>query len=358
MLSQLAAGIAGAGTGVALSQLITLPVPAAPSGAALGAGLTLALIVVLAMLWWRAAARRWIAALRVTKLVRAMDGIRALVAETAWQEWQRAEERSATSDYARVMAGIVEDIAAGLQSRSADLPGHATHGSSGPERPPKHHQAVHDLVFIDLCDAVADVLSRLCALLVSSNLVPVDGAMVRRELTASLVRYDTHLTTVGLQEPPPFGRASPSRPLLVKALMERATDLQELMRSGVEDAHIVQHCAPEQLMLLETDPASAELIRFAPQAAQESVSTPFLVRAGRAAHDHPVDWTVASSMAGLLRLVPLRASAVQEVWPASGRLLAGDGGYRGFPDEGDQTGVTAGDEWQYPATGQDGAAGE
>lgn len=360
VLSQLAVGIAGAGAGVALTRLITLPVPAAPSGAVLGTVLTLVFAVILAMLWWLVAAGRWTSALRVAQLAKATDGIRALVAETAREEWQRAEDRGATSDYARVLAGIVEDIAAGLQAHAADLPGPGARGPSGPVRPPKHHQVVHDLVVIDICDAVADVLSRLSTMLGSSSLVSVDGATVRRELTAILLLYDAHLATVGLQEPPPFGRESQQRPLLVKSLMERATDLQELMRSGVQDGHIIQLCAPEQLTLLETDPASAELIRFAPQAAQESVTTPFAVRPGRMARDHPVDWTVASSMAGLLRLVPLRASAVQEVWPASERLLNGSATdhYPGFPDDGDWTDVVAGDEWQSPATGQDGAAGE
>jgi hypothetical protein len=317
-LSQLAAALAGSLCGVGLSRVFKLPGPAGLIGVGVGAGTTVVLVLALILLWWSALGRRWSASMRLIRLSGTADALRALVAEVARDEWQVAEERVAVSDYARIMAGIMDDAADGLRSYAAGLPDPDSHGHAGGRRH-DYDQVSQDLALYDLADAVADTVRRIAATLDAGRLTMVDGATVQHELTAALSTYRGHLAAAGLHERPPFGRASEQRSALVRSLMERGSDMQELSRSDVRDERIIQLCAPEQLMLLETQAATAELIKFAPRAAQDFVGVAFGRRAtaGAGTQGRPIEWTAASPVVGVVRLVPLRASAVCEVWPAT-----------------------------------------
>jgi hypothetical protein len=162
-----------------------------------------------------------------------------------------------------------------------------------------------------------------------SNMATASGTTVQREIEATLGIYQAHLADSGLYEPPPFSRRLEQRRTLVGSLMERGSDLQELIRSGVGDERIIQLCAPEHLMLLETEANAAELIKFAPRAAREYVGGTFSEPVSLHSQDHPVEWTAVSPVAGVLRLVPLRASAIEQIWqpgpsgPAASRTIHG-----------------------------------
>ncbi|HXL19106.1 MAG TPA: hypothetical protein VN961_16450, partial [Streptosporangiaceae bacterium] len=315
VLSQLAAAVAGSACGVALSRAGSLPVPAGPAGIASGAGVAVVVVFGLTMLWWSVLAGRWYASLHLRRLTGVADMLRSLVVEVARDEWQMAGDRAAASNYARVMAGIVDDAVSSLRDYASGLPDPGRGGGTR-ANPQAHERVSREIVLLDLGDAVADSVGRLAASVGFGSLKAADGDMVQRELDPALHAYQAHLDTVGLHEPPPFARASEERSTLVKSLMERRSDMQELIRSDVRDERITQLCAPEQLTLFETDPLSAELITFAPRAARDFTSLETSWKVGRNAREHLIEWTSGSPVAGLLRLVPLRARAVEAEWPA------------------------------------------
>jgi hypothetical protein len=316
-LLQAAAALAGSSCGVALSRVFPLPAPTGPVGAAIGVAATLVLVLALVTLWWAAVGRRWSASIRLHRVMGAADLLRALIAEAAREEWRVAEERIAVSNHARVLAGIMDDATEGLRSYEAGLP-----DPYDPERP--RQQRRHDsdnvsqeLVLSDLGDAVAETVRRIVVRLDNGSLTTADKATVQDELAAVLSIYRVHLATAGLHEPPPFGRESERRSSLVRSLMERGSDMQDLIRSDVRDEHITQLCAPEHLMLLETAATAAELIKFAPRAAQAFTTNTTGGHMVSEGASRPIEWTTASPIVGVVRLVPLRASAVSEEWPTS-----------------------------------------
>jgi hypothetical protein len=321
--AQSAVALIGAVCGIALSRIIPSPVPAWPLGAAIGAGLALVLVVILASVWWSVLIRRWLQALGLPGAPRTARALRNLVAEAARKEWQLAAERRAASDYARIMAGMVDDVATDLRSHAADLlnghgPGSGAAAADAESRmlDPGRHAEILALVLIDLADAAAGVLGRLFTLLGAGGFATVDAATVQRALETQLTIYDGHLAKIGIYEPPPFGRGSKQRRRLVDSLLERSAGLEQLIWSDVRDDRIVQLCAPEHLALLELEPSATELIKFAPRSAQEVASRALDRPALGAAAAGRIEWVATSRISGLLRLVPLRTNSVEEVWPA------------------------------------------
>jgi hypothetical protein len=317
VLLQLAVALAGSVCGVALSRVLRLPEPNGPAGIVVGAAITVVLVLALVLLWWSALGRRWSASIRLNRLVGSADQLRTLIAEAARDEWQVAERQIAVSDHARIMAGIFDDAAEGLRSYEAGLPDPHDHGLPSQERRYDFDGVSQELVLSDLADAVAETVRRIAIRLDNGSITTVLTATVRDELDAVLKSYRVHLATAGLHEPPPFGRESEQRNSLVRSLMERGSDMQELVRSDVRDEHITQLCAPEHLMLLETQAIAAELIKFAPRAAQNFVANTTVGRGATEAMRRPIEWTTTSPIVGVVRLVPLRASAVSEEWPAA-----------------------------------------
>jgi hypothetical protein len=316
--AQSAAAVAGAGCGIAVSRIAALPTPSGP--AAIGAGIAVVLVVVLMSVEWSVLIRRWVRASGLSGLPRVVKALRGLVTEAATQEWELAAERRAASDFARIMAGMVDDVAAGLKSHAAD----ALHGQDQPGawaaeeagQPDAGRQdEIQTLVLLDLSAVAATVLSQLFTALGAGRLVTVDAETVRRPLEAQLAVYAEHLAAVGIYEPPPFERGSRQRPALVDSLLERSVRLEQLIWSDVQDDRIVQLCAPEHLALLEVDPTAAELIKFFPQSGQEVAGRTLSLSA---AQSSDIQWSPASGISGLLRLVPLRPGAVEEVWPVEG----------------------------------------
>jgi hypothetical protein len=305
----IAASVVGAGCGEALSKAVSSRLPAG-----VGAAVTVAMLAVLVLVSWVVLARRWAQAMQLSKVMTATDLIRQLVADAAREEWQLASARTTVANHARRLARIVADAAASLRDQEAKLTGPGTPAavaprSGGTRRQSANDQVSQELVVIDLAAGTASALRRLITAPGPGGLAAIDTQQVSREVAAMLEEYRVHLLTASLHEPPPFGRPAERRAELVQSLVERGSDLQNAIRYAVADERITQLCAPHQLTLLETQPGKAELIRFAPHSAQGFIDQRTTER------ERPVSWTWASAIAGVLRLVPIRPGAVEDVIP-------------------------------------------
>jgi hypothetical protein len=320
----------GAVIGIVLSLFAKLPTPAGLAGAVIGVALAIVLAMVLAGAWWKVLFDDWLRASGVTTAVKLPNRLRSLVTEAAVKEWQPAAERRAVSDWARIMAGIVDDVTSGLTAYAADLSnaelraavGEHEEGAESPADANIRDTEILTVVLIDLTDAVVSVLDRLFAPLRAGSFLTPNADAVSRAVKQQLVVYSNHLLTRGIHAAPPFGRESDERTQNVDALLERSIGIDELIWSTTTDDRIVQLCAPRHLTLLERDAGSAEMIRFAPRSAQEFAARK---RAGHGIGQNEqvgkVEWTATSRVSGVLRLVPLRPDAVDEV-VASGQSAA------------------------------------
>lgn len=327
--SQLGAALVGAGCGLALSRAVKIRVPGGIGGIGAGAAVAVVLVAVVAWSWWAIAANRWLRALALSRLAGVPDTLRGLLTEAARSEWQVAGERAATSDLARVMAMIADDIADSLLFHAEDLPDQGTY-SDGSSRPQGHDQIAEELAAMDLAAAAGSTIERLVRTLGQSGLARLDTTTVSQEMLTTLTSYRVHLATTGLHEPPPFGRVKERRADLVNSLLERDAGLLTLIGSEISDELITQLCAPEHLGQLETASAAARLIRFAPRAAQSYLDAAVDHGGTSGQHasltrTHPVEWTSDSPVAGLLRLVPLRQGSVREIMAASTSPQIGPG---------------------------------
>jgi hypothetical protein len=289
------AAVVGAGCGVALSRVVT-----ARPVAGLGAVVTVAMLALLTLISWRVLTRRWVRDAQVARIASAPNSIRKVMVNATQNEWRFVAACTAISNHAKALADLIEGVTTTLADHDAKLAGLGAKGSPG-------DQESQELVSIDLAAGTASALDRLVAAHGAGGLAAVDGRLVRREVTEMLDEYRVHLLTASLHEAPPFARVGERRAELAQALVERGSGLQSAVRYVVADERINQLCAPHQLTLLETRPDRAELVRFAPHAAQG------LIDQRSAGHERPVRWTWASALAGVLRLVPLRPGAVEDV---------------------------------------------
>jgi hypothetical protein len=134
---------------------------------------------------------------------------------------------------------------------------------------------------------------------------------LRERLTGLLADYATHVEAYGIAEP--VGERTESRAALVAALWQESVATGALPRDLPADRRMLQLCGPADLPLLDPTVERFRLVRFAPRAAQGAFGTD----RGAAA----LTWTASGHLAGVLRLVPLRAGAVEQNWTTS----VGDG---------------------------------
>jgi hypothetical protein len=324
--AQLGAAIVGAGCGIALSGVAAIPAPAGLTVAVSAVGLTLVLVFALTCVWWSILIRLWLQALSLPSLLRVARSLRGLLTEVATREWQPATERRAASDRARIMAGIIDDATTTLKAHGANLSCAGDRYPTDPDgdartaeqqaRAAERDNEILTVVHIDLADAVIAALNRLFAPLSAGSFAMPDAEAVRLVLEGQLASYAEHLATIGIYEAPPFGRGSAPRQQSVELLLERSVGLENLAWSSARDANIIQLCAPGHLGLLELDPARAEMVRFAPRSSQDFASRTLAQWTGIPPLAARVEWTATSQISGVLRLVPLRTGAVEEVLPA------------------------------------------
>jgi hypothetical protein len=325
--AQVGAAVVGAGCGTALSKAAPIAVPAGIPATALAAALTLILVAALACIWWSDLIRGWLRAMGLSAQLRTARLLRSLLGEITSQEWQPAAERRAASDQARIMAGIIEDVTSGLNAHADGLSHTGDRSPADADIDPRtaeqrarsaeRESEILAIELIDLADAVVAVLSRLFVPLSTGSSTAPGAATVHRVLERELASYTEHLATAGIYEAPPFGRGSPQRQRSVDTLLERSFGLEDLVWSSERDPNIIQLCAPDHLGLLEVDPAKVEMVRFAPRSGQE-FATRTLGRwtGGQSPEAARMEWTATGRISGVLRLVPLRTGAVEEVLPA------------------------------------------
>lgn len=299
----------GAVVGTAIALAARLPA----SGLiweAIGVAVTIALPVVVGLLYWRTLSGRWWGALHVTRLFSMPEIIRGLIGDVARNEWREAAARAVVFNHARALASSLADSAEAIRQHAINPPAAGAGTRRTPRRHADHDQVSQELVMIDLAAAVATVVERFTEANEPHGLASVDGQAIKRDVSGLLDEYVVHLSAAGLPEPPSFTRPSERRALLVESLMERGTELRDAIRTTVTDERITQLCAPEHLTLLETDTRQIDLLRFAPRSAESFLNSQRPITTGA---ERPVIWTRASSVAGVLRLVPLRSGAVRSV---------------------------------------------
>jgi hypothetical protein len=138
----------------------------------------------------------------------------------------------------------------------------------------------------------------------------------RRGLRAVLLREVAVLFGPEPSKAQPATSAPPAlamTPDLTATVHEAIARAAKTMSTGPEDEAFLQLTGPEELALLDGTIHFARLVAFAPSAAREQLA--------RALPDgttlRQVAWTAAGETAGLIRLVPLRASALRDAAPAA-----------------------------------------
>jgi hypothetical protein len=321
ILGHLVLAGAAAGIGIAVRLAVGasgLPGPWVVPLAVVGA----ATLLVTMHRWWSKAVRSWMGAVDLADGEACAEALHATLSRVVFTSWALGDARAFVSDAARGLAHVLGN-AVDVLGRYADL-----EFARPPDRPAPGSGVQSDLDQVmadDLADLVAAGLAPYWdRLRVGGGAEP--GAGVEERLEKLLVEYRRHLELVGIDTPPVFGRESAARTALTSILWQRSGAVERILRDPTPASLMVQLCSADDLLLLEPDQSRIPVVRFIPRAAQPALagspgSSPGAGPSG-AASEAGVHWTAGGHLAGALRLVPLRAGAVQLTWPASdGRHL-------------------------------------
>jgi len=304
-LAGLAAGRAVAVALAPTPLLSTVPVRVATAAAAA------ALLGFALSRWWSAAVHQWRTQLRLDRAVRVIAAQDAILREAALREWVLAGQRSFLSDAARAMAGAVREVAESLdgwRERHASDADAAAAPVATLDR-----DAVGDLQSLlaeDVADAARATLAPCWEVLRSGALDRVRLG-VAEDAEALMDQHRQHLARQNIDQRPPFARRGDDArsPRLAQAWGPPG-HLAEVV-GAASDGLLVQLCAAEDLQLLEPGRWGTQAVRFAPRSTQDLV----LDHGPRDARLDDVVWTGSGHLAGVIRLVALRAGAVELIWP-------------------------------------------
>jgi hypothetical protein len=322
-------GLAGTAAAGGLAAGLGVPLPVLLVLLAAGAG-----AVAAAPRWlWSRLVRRWVHRTGVPAAARAADGLRAVLARVAAQEWLLARARRDASNTARALAAALAVSAVVLRdhaeltdpNRGPDSWFAASGAGGGPSGPVgvEWAYAAHsdsgtaklvEVIRADLVDALTAALDPCWDQLSRGGLEDDIAAGVRRRLSGLLAEYRRHLGQFGPHLAPPFALEQGGRERADLDFWGSSAAVAELLRSTAADSRLVQLCAPEQLGDLDVEPGNARLVRFAPL-----LGTP--------SHSPDAIWTDGGQLAGVLRLVPLRRGVVDPVWLAGSEATGTGAGH-------------------------------
>lgn len=259
--------------------------------------------------WWYRTVADWALVRLLNEARNANDAVRDVLCDVAVREWVACDARRYVVRGAFEVATALDDVVDALGSwLPATRPAGPTGGrtSAGEE--------LQKLITNDIRHVVGKVLDASWQALEAGAFDDVaDG--VRQRTLDLLDRYSLHLETAGIDEPfqPDPDESPAARTELVRSLWRESTEINWLMLDADEQSPMMQLCGPEDIRFLDPARDSSALVRFAPRAARDAVA------AGRPGGSPKAGatWTASSHIAGVLRLVPLRITAVDSGWSAN-----------------------------------------
>ena len=293
--------------GYVLRDVLVEPPTVPYAMAAFGA---LALVVlVLAGLSWRAAARRWRARLPLADLGAAVASLDEIASWSCVAEWQPLRRR-------RAIAAVAGAAAAGVETIERTLAGGAealvTALRQVPKPDPVRRPAV---VTQELFELVKGDLAEICQAALDPIWAGGDlhrgtgDAEVEAELRRLLASYGDHIVRHGVLNP--FRPGTDGAALeLAERTWARSQEARDILR-GRPDDRMTQLCDSRQLTYI-SGTGAARLVRFAPQRL-----LPVLRRDPsdlRIADDPEIVWTESGDLVGAIRLLPLRPESIRYRW--------------------------------------------
>jgi hypothetical protein len=283
--------------------------PAAAAAAAAG----VAGLAALARRWWLQAVHRWRDRLGVGAATRAAADLTALLCEVAVLEWVLSGARRFAADAARTMAGALRTAAETLQAETTG--GAAAVDSGAGAASPGESDDVYAVVRADVVAAVRTMLGPSWQRLGAGRPRLDEVALGLGDRVRGVLReYREHLELRGIHEAPAFVNTSATR----EALNQAPAYLADIRRAWSDDL-MVQLCSVEDIAFLYPSPEQTQVVRFAPRAAQAALAgSRDGRRDGLDTRTANIQVAALSRLAGALRLVPLRPTAVRTEVPVSG----------------------------------------
>ena len=301
-----ASAAAGAGLGLLVARStdaarVPYPMPALAALAAFA--------VAVALLGWRAAARRWSMELPITGLNEAVATLDRITAEACVREWQPMRRRRAVAAMTAAVAGGIDAIRETLAATDGQIFPAPRH------RPGDHAERMVRAVPQELFDVVRGDLVELCR----ASLEPVWAAAETarwsdgddaRQFQYLLDDYRAHVARHGLMSAyTNVGDLAPRDALMARAWASSPAARTTLRLSAQDE--MTQLCDSRQLSYLR-GAVPPRLIRFAPdRLARVLERSPADRQLGE---DSQVMWTPESEYVGAVRLLPLRTESIRYGW--------------------------------------------
>jgi hypothetical protein len=317
ILGWIVASLLGATTGYVLGAAVGLP--QSDASEILGVLLAAATLILLLMLSWRGDVETWQSLLGLDEARASGHDLVELIGDVALNEWVFANPRVQFAKASDCLAACAQEMRNVLLTEIAS-PGVSRRGAGKSRGIPQDRSRrlgrtpvvragiidVHRVVAGDILDIAARVVDLIEAEMLDSipkmsseNIAKKAGEAFLQDLRE--YRRDVRERGVG-QIKARSERSRAQRDTLLselwEQLLEQAPMLDGFVRSDASD-RMLQLCAPEHLLFLEGSDHLARTVRFAP-----------LTLARLIGSDQAITWATSSSVAGSLRLVPLRESAV------------------------------------------------
>lgn len=274
------------------------------------------ILVSTVLLSWRSAARNWVEQLDLHHMRDKVERAEQLLQQTITEKWLPSARHRAVAEALGGAASALDEVKRVLPALVG--PGDAAARFAEARFAPVPSELI-DVVLGDLIELTGTALDPFWSSVAA-------GSPVSRELSGQqaqeLVRgYAEHVATHGIQAALPFGDRSANRTALAAQLWRSVPAAAEAVLAEADEP-MVQLCSPDQLDSLRTETRHVRaLIRFAP---------PGLLGPGVAEGD--IIRTGPASVAGTIRLMPLRPGQVDPPEAASQRWSSGDGWE---PDDGE-----------------------
>jgi hypothetical protein len=301
------------------------------------AGLLVALgaLAYLAHSVWRRSSKRWLNAFALTDARDAAQRMLEVTAVVAMNDWVLAESRVRFATVAGKLAGSFEaarvallaELAPGAATTTIDAGDEVPQGDSTlQDEPPqfscnpavkadlsdvggaalyKHSAMLEEIVVQDYLDAITSAIEDQWTLVAIGDHETGERVVVsalrrrlhwyRQDLRAKGL-FGTRASVDGRDENALSGEGRRRRWELLAELWQ-SLDVEAMLVYAV-DSELVQMCSAETLGVLNQDPGSARITRFAPQTSSAKSAQGEIVR------------TASMLMAGVIRLVPLRSGTI------------------------------------------------
>ncbi|MFC5831515.1 hypothetical protein [Nonomuraea insulae] len=259
--------------------------------------------------FWRRSRAWWREQLSLGAARTALDELRSRLERVAASEWTLGRARTHTSDAARMLAAVLNEVCGQVSGTLMDWSrAEAGQAAAGPAldeevtvRLRDRGGQLREVITGDLLDAVSGWLEPGWTSLEHGDYRDAQSGLELR-VDETLRQYRYHLVHRGVQERPDFGTGDAGRQQLVDAVWRQSQQVVRAL-SAQPGGQMLQLCGDRDLAALLHQ---AYAVRFAPRAVRGQGNPPGVV------------WTRSGQYAGTLRLVPLRPGTVEENWSGDG----------------------------------------